>query len=76
MSSSKVNSESNTYVLIAQANCKKMPQGMVELAQYINSAMKRYRVEPGSLDLPLVSKRRKGKKGAAQKSGPSGLPNF
>ena len=71
MSPSKVISAPNTYVLVAQANCKKMPQGMVELAQYINSAMKRYRVEPDSLDLPVDSHRNKG---AAQRSGPSRPP--
>ena len=70
MSPPKNHSEPNTYVLIAQANCKKMPQGMVELTQYINSAMRKYRVEPDSLELPFRHKKRKD--GAAQQSdGPS-----
>ena len=52
-----------SYVLVAQANCRRQRQSTLELAQYLNSAMKRYRLNEDNsvLTHKIWTKRDKGK---------------
>ena len=45
------------YVLCAQANCHNRPQAMIELVQYLNSAMKNYQLNADNDE--IVNNRRK-----------------
>ena len=61
---SQSNEETDSYILVGQANLRKQPQAAVELVQYINSAMRYYEfnMSTGVLSDTRRSLRRKSKR--------------